>query len=193
MREEIRARREPARRATSSRRALSFSRTTSTARAHGDDSFIERIDDGVEQRVLRLERREARRELLGHSVQRDGEIADFAWCGERGPAIELAGGDRLRDVAQLGDRPRYASRERECENQRADERDQARDENVALRAAHDLAELRRADRDARVAERMSNGDVDLVVAGRRARPHRPADARCRLPRRPPDARSGSRR
>ena len=95
------------------------------ARAHGDDSFVERVDDGVEQRVLRFERGETRRELLGHAVQRDGEIADFARRGERRAPLELAGGDRLRDVAQLDDRPRHASRERECDDQRADEGDQA--------------------------------------------------------------------
>ena len=62
--------------------------------------------------VLGLERRHARRELLGHPVQRGGEIADFAGRRQRRPSIELARGDCLRDVTQLDDRPRHAARER---------------------------------------------------------------------------------
>ena len=162
------------------------------ARAHGDDALVERLDDRVEQRVFRLERRESRRELLGHAMEREREIADFARRRERRPTIELAGGDRARDVAQLDDRLRHAARERESEDQRADERDQTGAEHVAARAADDLDEtVVGRHRHAREAERVSHGDVDLVVAGRRARSRRRADALRRAPRSPRGASSDS--
>src|SRR5689334_16746679 len=103
-------------------------------------------------------------------MQRDGEVAHFAWRGDRGSAVEIARGDRPRDVAQLHHRSRHASRKQVREEQNADDRNQAGDENVASRARNDVAQRRRADRDADEAERMANGDVELVVSSGRAAP-----------------------
>ena len=87
-----------------SRRALSFSRTTwpraLTATMPSSSESITALSSASSD----FERGEPRRELLGHSVQRDREVADLARRRERRPPLELAGGDRLRDVAQLDDR-----------------------------------------------------------------------------------------
>jgi hypothetical protein len=99
---------------------------TIRARTDGDDSLVERFDDRVEQRVLRLERGEPRGELLRHAMQREREVAHFARRRQRRSPIELAGGDRPRNVAELDDRPRDAARKPEPDDQRADQRDQSR-------------------------------------------------------------------
>jgi hypothetical protein len=61
-----------------------------------------------------FERVEARRELLGHPVQRRGQIAHLARRGERGPAMQVARRDRARDVPQLDDGLRDAPREQDA-------------------------------------------------------------------------------
>ena len=71
------------------------------ARADRDDAFVERLDDGVQQRVFGFERGQARRELLRHAVQREREIADLSRRCETRTTIELASRDRASDVAQF--------------------------------------------------------------------------------------------
>ena len=54
--------------------AITTCRCASTA----SDAFLERLDERGQERVVGLERREARRELLRHAVHGVGEIADLA-------------------------------------------------------------------------------------------------------------------
>ena len=97
------------------------------SRAHGDDSFVERVDDGGEERVLRLQRRQSRRELFGHALQRGGEVADFAGRRQRRPSSEIAGGDgraRRRAIRRSASRRRARNRMRrsKCRRVRASRR-----------------------------------------------------------------------
>ncbi len=146
------------------------------ARAHRDDALVERIDDGRQERVLRLERRQPRRELFGHALKRGGEVAHFAGRGEGGAALEVSGGDRGGNVAELDDRLRHRARETERDDQRAGQREQSGGDHVVARAVHDRAEFRRTDGDPDGPLRMLDGEVELVVAGRRAAAPRRADA-----------------
>ena len=96
------------------------------ALVHREHAFLERLEHGGHELVVRLERIEARRELLGHAVQRGGEIADLAGRGERRPPREITGRDRARDVAQLDDGLRDAAREEKRERERAEQRERVR-------------------------------------------------------------------
>ena len=145
-------------------------------RVDRDHAFLERLDDRVHVHVVVLQRLEAARELLGHSMDRRRQIADLAGRGERGAARQVARGERLRDVAQLDDGLGHRARERRGEQERRHERDEARDEHVALPARDDGIEARRGDRHARDAELRFHRDVELVVAGGRTRAIRAADA-----------------
>src|SRR5215831_3179636 len=87
-------------------------------------------------------------------------------------AVKISRRDRGRDVAQLDDRLRHGAREAERHDQRAGEREQPGRDDVVARSVDDLAELRGADRHANGAQRMLDGEVNLVVAGRRASPAR---------------------
>ncbi|HEY1588061.1 MAG TPA: hypothetical protein VGH63_20315, partial [Polyangia bacterium] len=109
-------------------------------------------------------------------MQRLGEIADLARRSQRWPARQIAAGDRLRHVAQLGDRSRYAARKGESNQQRADERDEPRDQHITSCASYNRIELGRSDGHTHGAETMPHGDIHLVVALRHARPHRAANA-----------------
>jgi hypothetical protein len=84
-------------------------------------------------------------------MERDSEISDLSGRRYRGPAIEIAGGDRSRDVAELDDGFRDAPREEKGEEQNAKYRDEPGDEDVAPRPGNNIPQRRRADRDSDVA------------------------------------------
>ncbi len=110
-------------------------------RVHRGDAFLQQVDHRGHEGVIILERGEPRLELLRHAVHGVGEIADFAGRGERGAAREIAGGERLRHIAELHDRPRNAAREQRGERQRDEERNDPGGEHIAAHSRDRGVEL----------------------------------------------------
>jgi hypothetical protein len=117
------------------------------------------------------------RELFRHAMQRAGQIADLARGRQRRTSIQVTGRNRLRDVPQLDDRPRHGARECPRQHERPREGDDPGRQYVALCSADDLTKLCRRHRYAHVAERMTHGEIDLVVTRGRAPSHRRPGAR----------------
>ena len=67
-------------------------------------------------------------------MHRCRQIADLARCRERRPAREISRRQGLRDIAQLDDGIRHRPRECGGENERREERDETREQHVALAA-----------------------------------------------------------
>jgi hypothetical protein len=140
-----------------------------------EHAFLEGLDERDHQQVVFLQRGQAIRQLLGHAMQGRREVADLSWSGQRGPPAEISVGDRARDVTQLDHGLRDASRKEDGEHERPGQCDESARQDVALRPVDDLLQPRRDERHAHEAEWMTDGDVQLLIAGRGAVPHRGTD------------------
>src|SRR4051812_17604316 len=98
-------------------------------------------------------------------MQCESEIANFTGSSEHWSAVELTAGDRARDIAELDDRSGDALRERESNDQRADQRDDAGDQDITARAGDDLAKLCCRNREPNHAEWVFDREIHLIVAG----------------------------
>ena len=174
-------------RTPSRRRPVSLMRITWRVRIDADDALVQRFRELHEQRFIRALRRLARGELHRQLAQREREVAKFARRVERGaPRRGRRRRSRARRCAgRISGRvmvPRQPPAPRAA-RRRARPRRRA---SPAL-ARPQIAEVERHQRhrDARHAERRAHGDVELVVAVRRARPRGHADLaairRTRLP------------
>ncbi len=136
--------------------------------AHGHDALVERVDERRQERVLGLKRLQPRAKLLGHPVDRRGEIAHFAGRRQGGAAREVAGRERLRDVAKLDDGPRHVARHEHRQHEGDEHGQPTREQHIAAGLGDDRPKLSRADGHARGAERRAHRYVELLIACRGA-------------------------